>query len=90
VHAVRALAGSVKDRSSDEMIGWIIREVEGRGRRPEIPDYARDVHTRRGQEMGRGVPHWLVEGTRLQPELEGRDRSYRDHLLAWYDVTEED
>lgn len=89
VHAVRALARSPKDRSSDEMVSWITREVEARGRRPEIPDHAYDVHTRRGQEMGRRVPHWLGEGTRLEPEAEGRDRTYRDRLLAWYDLEDD-
>jgi replication-associated recombination protein RarA len=89
VHAVRVLARSPKDRSSDEMVGWIIREVEARGRRPEIPDHAHDVHTRRGQEMGRRVPHWLIEGTRLAPELEGRDRTYRERMLAWYDLEDD-
>jgi len=86
VHAVRVLALSPKDRTSDEMIGWIIRAVEAEGLRPQIPDHAYDVHTRRGQEMGRGVPHWLAEGTKLEPELEGRDRTYRERVLAWYDL----
>ena len=89
IHAVRLLATSPKDRSSDEMIGWIIRAVESEGLRPQIPDHAYDTHTRRGQEMGRGVAHWLIEGARVDPEAEGRDRTYRDRLLAWYDLPPE-
>jgi replication-associated recombination protein RarA len=82
IHAVRYLCGCKKDRSSDEMLNWIKTAVEKEGLRPQIPDYALDMHTRRGAEMGRGFQHFLQEGSRVSPELPGRDTSYREKLLA--------
>jgi replication-associated recombination protein RarA len=81
IHAVRLLASSPKDRSSDEMYNWIRLSVEEGDLRPVIPDYAIDMHTARGQALGRDVQHFLEEGARVQPELEGRDRTYRERVL---------
>ena len=81
IHAVRYLCGCQKDRSSDEMLNWIKQAVEKTGLRPDIPDYAIDMHTRRGAEMGRGFDHFLKEASRVNPELPGRDTSYRERLL---------
>jgi hypothetical protein len=57
--------------------------------RPDVPDVALDVHTRRGQLMGRGLVHFLEEGAQVENELPGRDLSYRKRLLALYDIPEE-
>ena len=38
-----------------------------------MPDYALDMHTRRGREMGRDVYHFLTEASRVIPQLEGED-----------------
>ena len=81
IHAVRFLCSCLKDRSSDEMVNWLIRSVEDGGILPVIPDYAIDMHTARGQKMGRGVRHFLEEGAQLAPELEGRDKSYQARWL---------
>ena len=90
IHAVRALADSTKDRTSDEMTGWIMRAVDEDGLRPGIPDHAYDQHTRRGQEMGRDFGHWFLEGAKVEPELADRDRTYRQRLLAWHGLEEPD
>ena len=81
IHAVRYLASRSKDRSSEEMYSWIQRVVEGGQVLPEIPDYALDRHTARGQAMGRGRKHYYEQAARLEPELDGRDTTYRDRLL---------
>lgn len=81
VHAVRVLASLPKDRSSDEMAAWIRHQVEQGELRPHIPDYALDVHTARGQQMGRGRRHFLEEAAQIAPERPGRDRTYRERLL---------
>ncbi len=36
----------------------------------EIPDYALDVHTKRGKKMGRGRNHWYSEGLRVDKKVE--------------------
>ena len=85
IYAVRYLCDCKKDRSNDEMINWVIREVESGRRLPEIPDYAIDMHTARGKAMGRGARHFWEEGTILQPELEDRDRTYRERMMKLLD-----
>ena len=52
-----------------------------RGERPQIPDVAYDMHTKRGQEMGRGLEHFLKEGALVENERPGRDTTYRERLL---------
>jgi replication-associated recombination protein RarA len=81
VHAVRYLCACQKDRSSDEMVNWVIHAVEQEGVLPQIPDYALDVHTRRGKELGRGLRHFWEVGAQLDPELVGRDTSYHERVL---------
>lgn len=85
IAAVRYLCACKKDRSNDEMINWVIREVESGGRLPEIPDYAVDMHTARGKAMGRGKRHFWEVATMLQPELEERDRTYRERVMKLLD-----
>ncbi len=81
IHAVRYLCACNKDRSSDEMVIWIKHEVEKNGLRPTIPDYALDMHTGAGQEMGRDIRHFLDVGALLAPEMPDRDRTYRDRVM---------
>jgi replication-associated recombination protein RarA len=80
LHAVRVLCGAPKDRSSDEMALWMKRQVESGALMPSIPDYALDMHTGRGQQMGRGFQHFLDEGAKLQPEIPDRDMTYLDRV----------
>lgn len=82
IHAVRYLCACEKDRSSDEMTMWIKRAVEAGEVLPEIPDYAIDMHTQRGQEMGRDVRHFIEEAAKIQHELPDRNTEYRDRLQA--------
>lgn len=82
LHAVRLLALCPKDRTSDEMAWWTSSRVDSGTELPRIPDYALDVHTRRGREMGRGDEHWLREGAVVSNEIPDRDVTYRSRLLA--------
>jgi replication-associated recombination protein RarA len=82
IHAVRYLASRPKDRSSDEMYNWIQKAVAAGDLQPAIPDYALDRHTARGQALGRGRRHFYEEAARLEPELAGRELTYRQRLLA--------
>jgi len=88
VHAVRFLCGCRKDRSSDEMINWAMRAVAIGQARPQIPDYALDMHTAEGRARGRGIRHFLSEGAQLAPELADRDRTYHERWLALLDQEE--
>ena len=82
IHAVRVLCQCEKERGTDDLLNWITRAVEDQGQLPEIPDYAIDMHTRRGQEMGRDYAHFLHEASRVEPELPDRDTTYLDRLKA--------
>jgi replication-associated recombination protein RarA len=81
VHAVRLLALSPKDRTSDEMATWVRRVVDEGSARPEVLDDMLDMHTRRGQEMGRDFLHWFTRGARVENELPDRDTTYRSRIL---------
>ena len=71
VHAVRYLCGCFKDRSSDEMLNWVMQAVAQGETKAVIPDYALDMHTAQGLAMGRGLRHFLEEGAKIEPELPG-------------------
>jgi replication-associated recombination protein RarA len=81
IHAVRVLCACAKDRSSDEQLNWMARS----GALPSIPDYAIDMHTARGQALGRDFRHFLEVGAQVAPELAGRETAYRQRLLAMLD-----
>jgi replication-associated recombination protein RarA len=85
VHAVRYLCGCQKDRSSDEMVNWVMHAVAQGQARPAIPEYALDMHTAQGRAMGRGKRHFFEEGARLNPELPGRDLTYRERIMELLD-----
>jgi len=80
IHAVRFLATRTKDRSSDELLNWMRMESARGGALPEVPDYAIDMHTERGQANGRTVRDFWLEGSRVTPELEGRERQWRERI----------
>jgi replication-associated recombination protein RarA len=85
VHAVRYLCGCQKDRSSDEMVNWVINVVARGEAKPRIPDYALDMHTAAGQAQGRGARHFFEEGAKLAPELPDRDLTYRQRIMEMLD-----
>lgn len=85
VHAVRYLCEAQKDRSSDEMINWMMHGVAAGTVRPTIPDYALDMHTGDGQKMGRGRAHFWAEGAKIAPELPNRDKTYHERLAKLLD-----
>ncbi len=81
VHAVRLLAGAKKDRTSSEHSELVATLVERGDTVVTVPDYALCVHTRAGQEMGRGLVQWWENGARVTAESETADHRYRDELI---------
>jgi replication-associated recombination protein RarA len=88
LHAVRYLCRCAKDRSSDEMSAWIKQQVETGVMKPEIPDYALDMHTARGREMGRDLRYFYEEAAHVNTEMAGRDTSFRRKLMAMFEDPE--
>ena len=88
IHAVRYLCACQKDRSSDEMINWINHSSQSDKLLPVIPEYALDMHTAEGKQKGRGRRHFFEEASRIIPELEGRDLTYRNRIVNMLDSGE--
>jgi replication-associated recombination protein RarA len=86
LHAVRYLCRCAKDRSSDEFFNWVKYAIDTDGQRPIVPDYALDMHTTAGRQLGRGKRHFLEEGALVAPELPDREMVYRQRLLALLDT----
>ncbi|WP_125774310.1 AAA family ATPase [Antribacter gilvus] len=80
-HAVRYLCQAPKDRTTDELCMWLVHAMDEEDRRPFIPDWALDNHTRRGQEMGRGVRFFLDEGCLVNNPREDADHTYRQRVM---------
>ena len=50
---------------------------------PTIPDHALDMHTMKGNAMGRGLDHFRKEGARLVPEPTGDDPYEAEACRLW-------
>lgn len=69
IHAIRFLCRQKKERTSDNVKNMVIRKF-AHGDIPPVPDYAYDLHTVKGREMGRDEMHFLTESSRVSPEVE--------------------
>ncbi|SLN55083.1 hypothetical protein AQS8620_02416 [Aquimixticola soesokkakensis] len=85
-HAIRLIAGSEKDRTSDDLVNWARRSVELGERLPQIPDVALDMHTRQGQEMGRDYRFFMEEASKVIPEIAHKDQTWKNWILAALDA----
>ena len=86
IHAIRYMCQSEKDRSSDLLKNICIKSF-AMGKFPEVPDYALDKHTQRGQAMGRDSFHFLNEASKVIPQME-IDNDYKERyakILEEYD-----
>lgn len=86
IHAIRYMCQCEKDRSSDLLKNICIKSF-AMGKLPEIPDYALDKHTIRGQAMGRDSFHFLNEASIVIPQME-IDNDYKQRyakILEEYD-----
>ena len=70
------LANSPKDPTPVEIMQVVLHEELI----PDIPDAAIDIHTKRGQLMGRTMSDWYATGTFVEPEVPGRDQAWRQRL----------
>jgi replication-associated recombination protein RarA len=81
VHAVRFLAAAKKDRTASEHTDVVRYKVESGELVVSVPDYALCVHTKAGQEMGRGMVQWWENGAVVTNEVDTADHSYRDEVI---------
>lgn len=85
MHAVALLARAPKSRRMDEAL-WVNYGTE-EAKYP-IPDYALDMHTARGRQMGRGVEHFEAEAAKLENELSLDDDPYGETYRAMFSTNE--
>ncbi|WP_320129727.1 hypothetical protein [uncultured Sphaerochaeta sp.] len=90
VHAIRYLCKLPKERSSDNVKNMLIKEF-AHGRGAEVPDYAYDMHTVKGREMGRDEVQFLTEASKVIPQLEGEDiKQIFQEYLAYCEKEKQD
>lgn len=85
-HAIRVMAEGRKDRTTDDMVNWAKHSVAFGERLPEVPDFAVDMHTGRGEATGRDYRYFMEEASKVSPEIEGRETKYREWILAALDA----
>ena len=81
VHAIRLLATSEKERSSDDLANWAKFATALGEAKAEIPDFARDMHTRAGQDMGRDYRFFIEQASKVVPELPDHETRWRDWIV---------
>ena len=79
MHAIRFLCKQPKERSTDCLKNIIQREAAA-GKKVEIPDYAYDMHTGKGREMGRGVLDFLDVRSKVTPLVDDYDPTYEQQM----------
>lgn len=78
--AVLYLARAYKNREVDEFKNVIERRKKEENWMPEIPDFALDVHTRRGRGMGKTEEDWWKDGAKVEG-LKGGSK-YQEKLFG--------
>lgn len=63
------LARSTKSRYIDELYTNLKEKIENENYRKDIPDYALDKHTAKGEAMGRGDKHFWLEASLLENDI---------------------
>jgi replication-associated recombination protein RarA len=82
-NAIQFLCASKKTRAGTSFAAAIGLENLNEPAVPKIPDYAYDVHTREGRRMGRGIEHFLKEGSKLSNEIKGSDPYKARAIAQW-------
>lgn len=80
--AVAYMARSCKSRYVSEMLGDVLARIELGQMNLEMPDYAVDIHTKRGKALGRGELHYLTDASQLANKDERFHGQYLERLIA--------
>ena len=80
--AVQILCQSKKDRIVSEIYDFL-RIKRKAGHKIPIPDYAIDMHTKKGKELGRGYYHFLEESSRINNIARNKDFKYLKELKKY-------
>ena len=78
--AIRAMCRAAKSREGDHFALAVGLNTEVGGYVPEIPEWANDMHTLKGKQMGRGLKHFREDAAKLHPKAKKdayEDEAYR-------------
>ncbi len=79
IKAVKVLCDAKKDRIVSEIYDYIsIKRKEGH--KLTIPDYAIDMHTKRGKEKGLGYSHFINVSSKVNNEVKNKNKKYLNFL----------
>ena len=87
VAAIRYLCQCPKDQGASNLASVMKRRIK-RGDAWELPDYVYDMHTAKGQEMGRGYLHFLREASKTVPEGDVTLNPWKLELTQMMEETE--
>ena len=67
------------------MLGGVILKRKEKGWRPEVPEYAKDVHTAVGKVMGKDDNEFFREGSRIKnkKKILGEDKIKKECLSLY-------
>jgi len=89
VQAILLLVHSKKSRCVDWALNYWFDFVAMQGHCNEIPDYALDIHTRRGKALGKTIEDFFTEGTKLENyEPFSYEEWYKQELHRWWNDDE--
>jgi replication-associated recombination protein RarA len=84
-NVIRYLCRANKSREGDHFQAACGLNALLNGYVPNVPDVAHDMHTAKGRRMGRGVDHFMEEGTKLSPVAATHTDPYRDEAAQlWH------
>lgn len=66
--AILYMCRTQKSRCCDDFLGYVTQQRQN-GWKPEIPDWAVDMHTERGRKKGRGGMYFCQTGWIVKPEV---------------------
>lgn len=92
-NAVLQLARCPKSRMVDDLLNVVYYEIQFEDKKIPIPEYALDMHTKRGKNAGRGLKHFFEEASKLENETSRFPNLYTDRakeLAFKYGLSEVD
>ena len=80
---IRALCRAPKSREGDHFQAAVGLRSQLQDWAPEVPDWAHDMHTRKGKKAGRGLDHFRTDGARLSPPPVEKDPYEEECYEMW-------
>jgi len=85
---VMYMARAKKSRTVDYLGGIVLKNREA-GEKIEIPDFAKDCHTKSGREMGKGDDEFFRTGRKIENKGQvDKDEEYKKKCLELYGFKE--